>query len=247
MLSLPVRTKKPRDFGITSIHDVQLTVHQVEDILSDYADFIDLAKFGVGTALVLKKLKQKIEAYKAGQVEVYFGGTLFEKFYSQDKLEEYLTFLNNHKIDIIEISTGTIDIDLETRIRLIDRLKKDLKVYFEVGSKDEDKVMAPTEWVQEINLSLQAGAEFVITEGRNSGTAGVFRPSGEIRMGLVEEIAQKCLIQKVIFEAPTPKSQMYFINRLGANVNLGNVNPGDLLLLETQRLGLRSETFDVKL
>jgi phosphosulfolactate synthase len=246
MLSLPVRTKKPRNSGITSIHDVHLTVNQVEDILTDYADFIDLAKFGVGTALVLKKLKQKIEAYKEGQVEVYFGGTLFEKFYSQNKLEEYLTFLNNQKIDIIEISTGTIDIDLETKIRLIERLKSDFRVFVEVGSKDEDKIMAPTEWVQEINLSFQAGAEFVITEGRNSGTAGLFRPSGEIRMGLVEEIAHQCEIQKIIFEAPNPNSQMYFINRLGANVNLGNVNPTDVLLLETQRLGLRSETFNVR-
>jgi len=245
MLDLPQRITKPRQKGLTAIHDVYLTVDQLKSTLRDFGDFLDVAKFGVGTAYVSKNLDEKLSIYKDHGVVPYFGGTLFEKFFIQNKLEEYLEFIDEHKVTTLEVSTGTVDIPLQERIDLVNKLSKKYTVLTEVGSKDADAIMSPTEWITEINALMEAGAKYVITEGRNSGTAGIYRPSGEMRTGLIEEIINNCEIDRVIFEAPTPKSQMHFINRIGSDVNLGNVDPEDLLLLETQRLGLRSETFDL--
>lgn len=245
-LDLPKRTKKNRDYGICSIHDVKLTTKELSNILEDHSDFIDIAKIGVGSALVVPKLKEKIELYQKYDIEVYFGGTLFEKFYYKNELESYKRFMNDFNIGLVEISEGTIDIDLEKRLELVKDFKNNFKVLSEVGSKDSDQVMAPSLWIKEMKALLNAGCEYVITEGRNSGTAGVYRASGEIRTGLVQDIVESLDVNRIIFEAPTGDSQMYFINQVGVNVNLGNVNPYDVLLLEAQRVGLRSETFFIE-
>lgn len=245
MLNLPNREKKPRVKGITSLHDVFLTIENLESILKNYGNFIDIAKFGVGTAYITPNLTEKIELYKKYNIIPYFGGTLFEKFYSQGKIDSYLKFLSNNKISYIEISTGTIDIPLDLRVDLIKSISKDFKILTEVGSKDSNHIQSPSSWINEINTLQNSGVEYIITEGRNSGTAGIYRPSGELRTGLIDDIIHHCDTDRIIFEAPTPKSQMFFINQIGANVNLGNVNPNDVLLLETQRQGLRSETFDL--
>lgn len=244
-LDLPKRNKKKRTNGITSVHDTYLTCDGLNSILSDYSDYVDIAKFGVGTAYCTKKLDEKIEIYRKHDVEVYFGGTLFEKFYSQKKLDEYCVFLKRHNIDTIEISEGTIDIGLDERLALVKELKDDFTILAEVGSKDDTVIMPPSVWIKEINSLLDVGASHVITEGRDSGTAGLFRKNGEIRDGLLSDIIEFCPIQKIIFEAPTAESQMHFINLIGSNVNLGNIDPQFLLLLETERLGLRSDTFGV--
>jgi len=246
MLNLPIRIKKPRHLGVTSIHDISLTVEDLESLLKNYGDFIDIAKFGIGTAYVTPNLKQKIELYKRHDVIPYFGGTLFEKFYSQGKFDEFLKFLDNNDISYIEISAGTIDMALDSRISLIKDLPQNLNVLAEVGSKDSDYIQPPSSWIDEINTLHNLGVEYVITEGRNSGTAGIFRPSGELRTGLIDDIISNCNSDKIIFEAPHQNSQLYFINKLGSNVNLGNINPRDVLLLETQRQSLRSETFNLK-
>ena len=245
MLDLPSRHVKPRQSGITSIHDTFLTCDQLASILTDYSEYIDIAKFGVGSAYCTRRLQEKIELYKTFDVEPYFGGTLFEKFYSNDQLEDYLSYLKNNQVNTLEISCGTIDIPLEERCSIVKELKNDFHILAEVGSKDKEYVMAPSIWIEEINLLIDAGATYAITEGRDSGTAGLYRESGELREGLFQDIRAYCPIDKVIFEAPTDQSQMYFINKIGPNVNLGNVNPTFVLLLETQRVGLRSETFMV--
>lgn len=245
-LDLPTRPAKPRRSGITSVHDVSHTVHDIEVILEEFNEFIDIAKIGVGTAYVMPRVKEKIACYQKHQVQVYFGGTLFEKFYHQNKLEDFKRMMNSLGVNMLEVSCGTIDINLEDRIKLIEDFKKDFIVLSEVGSKDTDTIMPPSIWIQEIKALLTAGCEYVITEGRNSGTAGIFRTSGEIRTGLVSDIVSQVDVDKLIFESPTPKSQMFFINQVGPNVNLGNVSPKDLLLLETQRLGLRNETFFIQ-
>ncbi len=242
-LILPSRTEKPRKNGITSVHDVMLTRSQLNAILKDHHDFLDVAKLGVGSAYITPFLSEKIKLYQAHEIEVYFGGTLFEKFYYQDKLGGYLEFIDAHNINTLEISCGTTEIDLKKRVELVKRLSDKYSVLSEVGSKDTDKIMPPSQWIDELNTLLEAGSKYVITEGRNSGTAGVYRTSGELRTGLVADIIAQVSVDKIIFEAPTSKSQMFFINQVGSNVNLGNVNPNDLLLLESQRRGLRSETF----
>ena len=243
-LNLPTRVPKPRKIGLTSIHDVSLTCDQLSSILEDHGEFIDIAKFGVGTAYVTPKLREKVELYKKYNVDVYFGGTLFEKFYYQNAIQDYIKFMKEHEVNMVEVSTGTISLDLKDRLTLVrEFVDMGFTVLGEVGTKDANEVMAPSVWFKEINALMEAGCLYVITEGRNSGTAGVFRPSGELRTGLIDDIILNCDVERLIFEAPVPKAQMYFINKVGCNVNLGNINPNDLLLLETQRLGLRSETF----
>ncbi|MDB4175821.1 phosphosulfolactate synthase [Flavobacteriaceae bacterium] len=245
-LDLPERTKKNRSYGINSIHDVKLTTGELRNVLEDHSEYMDVAKLGVGTALVVPKLKEKIALYQEHNVEVYFGGTLFEKFYYQNRLDDYKRLLNDFNVNLLEVSCGTIDLSIEERIRVIEDFKKDFNVLSEVGSKDSEAVMAPSTWLSEIQQLLDVGCQYVITEGRNSGTAGIYRGSGEIRTGLVADIIKNIDSKKIIFEAPTAASQMFFINAVGVNVNLGNVNPLDLLLLEAQRVGLRSETFYIK-
>jgi phosphosulfolactate synthase len=243
MLNLPAREVKDRKFGITSINDTRTTIAELSHILLDYSNYIDIAKIGIGVAHILPRLKEKVKLYKEHNVDVYFGGTLFEKYYHQDKLIEYLRFLDKFDIGTIEISTGTIDIPLEDRLKLVQRLKANFRVICEVGSKDPDNIMPPSQWNEEIKELLNEGALFIITEGRDSGTSGIYRPSGELRSGLISDIIKNTDVNKIIFEAPSNKLQMHFINLVGANVNLGNINPNDVIVLETQRLGLRSETF----
>lgn len=246
MLNLPTRTKKPRRTGITSVNDTRLSVGELKPILADYSDFLDIAKLGVGVAYILPNLQEKVSLYQSHNVTVYFGGTLFEKFYHQGKLDDFLTFLQQNNISMLEVSCGTIDIGIYERCRLVEELSKDFTVLSEVGSKDKDKIMPPSDWIREISMLMDAGAEYVITEGRDSGTAGIYRPSGEMRTGLVSDIMKQTDVDRLIFEAPSTSVQMMFINMVGANVNLGNVNPLDLALLEAQRNGLRSETFHLE-
>ncbi len=243
MLALPPRYCKPRKSGLTCITDTGLTVTQVQSMLEDYGDVIDIAKFGVGTAYVTEKLSEKINLYQQHNVICYFGGTLFEKFYSQGRFEAYLDYLAKYGISAIEISTGTIDVPHEELCQLVERIVGDYLIFCEVGCKDAAEIMAPSQWINEIQSFFSAGADYVITEGRDSGTAGIYRHSGELRTGLLSDIISQTNTDRVIFEAPTGLGQMYFINQLGANVNLGNIMPSDVLLLEAQRQGLRCETF----
>ncbi|WP_010283891.1 phosphosulfolactate synthase [Bacillus timonensis] len=242
-LDVPTRTQGERSYGITSIADFGTPVGQLEAYLQDYHAYIDIAKIGIGSAYVTPNLQEKINLYKRYKVIPYCGGTLFEKCYLQEKLDEYTNSLQRHGIEWIEISNGTIDIPLHKRISLIKQLKQHFNVIAEVGSKDQGKEMPLSEWEHEINLLLAAGCKYVITEGRDSGTAGIYNASGQVNMELINQISKNIDVNKVIFEAPTPKQQMFFINQFGTNVNLGNVKIQDVVVLETQRLGLRSETF----
>lgn len=237
------RSDKPRTRGLTMVNDVSTTRAELASILDDHGAFIDFAKFGVGTADVAPYLTEKIALYKSAGVVPYFGGTLFEKYYTSDLLDEYTTRLASLGIEIIEISCGTASIPLEERLELVDRLGKDFRIVAEVGSKDQEHVMSPSLWVNELKSLLDAGADYVIAEGRDSATAGLYRPSGELREGLLEEIGLNLDVDRVVFEAPTASAQMYMINRFGPEVNIGNVRPSDVLLLETERRGLRFETF----
>lgn len=245
-LILPQRTTKPRQYGITSLHDVSTTVSELTAILEDYGQFADFAKIGVGSAYIMPKLSSKLAAYKEVGITTYFGGTLFEKFFNQGRLDDYLIYLSKHDVNWIEVSCGTVDIRVEQRAEIVTRLSKDFNVISEVGSKDADKIMPPSEWIEEIDVLMQAGSKWVVTEGRQTGTAGIFRSNGEVRTGLVADILKRIGSSSLIFEAPTSAAQAFFVNQVGPNVNLGNIHPRDLLLLESLRQGLRQETFWLK-
>ena len=242
-LELPKRTSGNRIYGLTSIIDLGTPIGELANILNDYHSFIDIAKIGIGSAYITPNLRNKVDLYKEYQIKPYCGGTLFEKCYSQDKVSEYLDSLNELGIKWVEISNGTLNIPLEERLTLISHIKKDFRIIAEVGSKYSENEMSNLEWMNEIKLLLDAGSEYVITEGRDTGTSGIYETNGQVKSNLINQFIQNLDLKKIIFEAPTPKHQMFFINAIGANVNLGNVKLNDVLVLEAQRCGLRSETF----
>ena len=229
-----------RDGGLTHVIDKGLGPRGWEDVLETSGDYIDIVKFGWGTAYVTPNLERKLEVL-AGK-RVVLGGTFFEVVYVRGKLDEYKTWLQELGIDHVEISDGTIDIPRERKLELIADFARDFTVLSEVGSKDSEVVFAPYEWVQWIKEELAAGAWKVVTESREGGTAGIFRPSGEMRTGLVDEIAHEIDFHDLIWEAPTKGSQAWFIKHFGPSVNLGNIPPDEVIPLETLRLGLRGDT-----
>jgi phosphosulfolactate synthase len=242
-LEIPKRTKEKRTYGLTSIIDLGISIGELKHVLDDYHLLFDIAKIGMGSAYVTPNLKQKVDIYKEFQIKPYFGGTLFEKCYLQGKIKEYLTSLQDLGIEWIEISNGTLNISLSKRLKLISEIKKDFHVIAEVGSKDPNEEVCISDWKEEITLLLEAGSEYVITEGRDSGTSGIYQKNGNLKSDLISGLLRDIDSKKLIFEAPTAKHQMYFINEIGPNVNLGNVKLQDVLTLESQRCGLRSETF----
>jgi phosphosulfolactate synthase len=229
-----------RDGGITHVLDKGLGVRAWEDVLESAGDYIDIVKLGWGTSWVTRNLSRKLEVL-AGK-PVVIGGTFFEVVYLKDKLDEYKSWLSGLGLTHVEISDGTIDIPRERKLELIADFARDFTVLAEVGSKDAEVVFAPYQWVEWIKEELEAGAWKVITESRETGTAGIFRPTGEMRTGLVDEIVHEVDFRDLVFEAPTKKSQAYFVKQFGPSVNLGNIPPEEVIPLETLRLGLRGDT-----
>jgi phosphosulfolactate synthase len=229
-----------RDGGLTHVLDKGLGPRGWEDVLDVSGDYIDIVKLGWGTAYVTKDLQRKLDVLRGKPVVI--GGTFFEAVYLRDKLDEYKQWLRDLGISHVEISDGTIAIPRERKLELIADFARDFTVLSEVGSKDSEVVFAPYEWVEWIKEELAAGAWKVITEAREGGTAGIFRPSGEMRTGLVDEIAHTIDFHDLVWEAPTKASQAWFIRHFGPSVNLGNIPPDEVIPLETLRLGLRGDT-----
>ncbi len=242
VLTLPTRSAKPREQGLTHVLDRGLSVAEVEGLIEVAGDAVDLVKLGWGTALATGNLEQKLAAYRAHEIPVVMGGTLTELAIAQDRLDELIAWLHELGVGHLEISDGTITMHHEDKLALIERYAKEFVVLSEVGSKDNTHIMAPYRWVELIQKELEAGAWKVIAEARESGNVGIFRHDGEVRMGLIDEIAHAVEPNKLLFEAPRKEQQVWFVRRFGPEVNLGNISPEDVLSLETIRLGLRSDT-----
>lgn len=206
------------------------------------SEFVDLVKLGWGTAVVTPNLRRKLDIYRSAGVPVYFGGTLFEAFFLRNELDTYRRALADLNIEHVEISDGTLSISEEQKLECIALFGEDFTVLSEVGSKDAQLEMPPSQWVKQIRQELDAGSWRVICEARESGTAGIFRPNGEIRMDVMDDIAEHVDQSKLIFEAPNKSQQVWFIRQFGANVSLGNIHPEEVIPLETLRLGLRADT-----
>ncbi len=232
----------PRANGLTHVIDKGLGPRAVEDLLETAGDFISIVKLGWGTGYVTRNLERKLELYHAAGKPVVCGGTFFEAVWAKGKLDEYRAWLTAHRFTHVEISDGTVEMLREQKLELIADLAREFTVLSEVGSKDAEVVFAPYQWVEWIKQELEAGAWKVITEAREGGTAGIFRPTGEIRTGLVDEIVHEIDPADLIFEAPTKASQAWFVQHFGPEVNLGNIPPDEVIPLETLRLGLRSDT-----
>jgi phosphosulfolactate synthase len=241
-LDVPARSPKPRSQGLTHVIDKGLNLRDIEGLFDTAGDYVDIVKLGWGTSYVTRNLEKKIALYRSFDTPVVCGGTLFEAVVARGKLDEYRHWLTENRFSHVEVSDGTIDLERERKLELISELAKDFVVMSEVGSKDSDVVFAPYQWVQWMREELEAGAWKVITEGREGGTAGIFRPTGEMRTGLIEEIVHEIELGDIIFEAPTKASQAWFVQKLGPEVNLGNIPPEEVIPLETLRLGLRADT-----
>ena len=246
LLDLPQRSAKPRQQGITHVLDRGLSLAEVDGLVEVAGDFVDLVKLGWGTALATGNLQPKLERYREHGLPVVLGGTLTELAIAQDRLDRLVEWLHELRLEHIEISDGTITLAHEHKLELIERLKNEFVVLSEVGSKDDTRIMAPYRWVELIQKELAAGAWKVIAEARESGNVGIFRHDGEVRMGLIDEIVHAIAPEKILFEAPQKDQQVWFVRRFGPNVNLSNIAPGDVLALETLRLGLRSDTLGIR-
>jgi phosphosulfolactate synthase len=241
-LGVPARPGKPREIGLTHVMDKGLGLRDIEGMFDTAGEYVDIVKLGWGTSYVTNNLEKKIALYRSYETPVVCGGTLFEAVFARDRLDEFKAWLVEQRFSHVEISDGTIDIPRERKLELIADFARDFTVLSEVGSKDDAVVFAPYQWVEWIKEELEAGAWKVITEGREGGTAGIYRPTGEMRTGLVDEIAHEIDVANLIFEAPTKSSQAWFVKQFGPNVNVGNIPPDEVIPLETLRLGLRGDT-----
>jgi len=240
--NLPTRTSKPRNSGITLAIDTGFSARQAEDFCSVASEHVDIVKLGWGTSYITGSLEEKLRVYQNYGISVYFGGTLFEAYLLRDELDNYISFLKQKSIEFVEVSNGTIRLSEHKKLAIIRELSKNFTVLSEVGSKNPNDIIPPYKWVKMINNELEAGAWKVICEARESGTVGVFRPNGEIRSGLIEEITDQIPHDSLLFEAPKKDQQIWFIKKFGPNVNLGNIKPEEVISVETLRLGLRSDT-----
>lgn len=240
---VPERTAKPRNYGLTMMMDKGLSLTEAANFIEASGELTDLVKFGFGTAFVTKDLEAKIELYREAGIRPYFGGTLFEAFYARNMWEDYLRLLDKYDMDLAEISDGSIIIDHDEKCELIRKMAKDRTVLSEVGSKDSGILISPGRWIKMMSTELEAGSWKVIAEGREAGNVGVFRPNGTAHTMLINRIIAKVNPEDILWEAPQKNQQVWFIKLFGANVNLGNIAPNEMIPLECLRLGLRGDTF----
>ncbi len=241
-LALPARSSKPRDRGITHVLDKGLSLKTLESWLDLAGAHIDVVKFGWGTAYVSGDVARKVAACRAHDVCVSPGGTLFEIAVMQGKTREFARWVAEMGMDAVEVSEGTVGLAPELKRQLIRDFAQDFTVLSEVGSKDPMAPVVPAEWAERMREDLAAGASYVIAEGRETGTVGLYAPSGEVREELVEAIVREIPVARVIFEAPTKRQQAWFVKHVGTEANLGNIPPDEVLGVETLRRGLRADT-----
>jgi phosphosulfolactate synthase len=242
--SLPERDAKPRERGFTMAMDKGLSIREVEDFLEVASDYVDIVKLGWATSYVVPNLQKKLDVYRAAGIPVYFGGTLFEAFIARNQFDDYRRVLDKYNMTFAEVSDGSLEMSHDKKCRYIRTLAEQVTVLSEVGSKDAEKIIPPYMWIRLMQAELEAGAWKVIGEAREGGNVGLFRSTGEVRSGLVDEILTQVPFEKILWEAPQKAQQVWFIKLLGANVNLGNIAPSEIIPLETIRLGLRGDTFN---
>jgi len=242
--NIPERPSKPRQKGITMVMDKGLSLRQVEDFIDVAGVHTDIVKLGWATSYVTPNLKDKLALYRSAGIPVYFGGTLFEAFTIRNQFDDYRRVLEEFGMEYAEISDGSMDIEHDVKCEYIRTLSQQVTVISEVGSKDAAKIFAPYKWIALMKAELEAGSWKVIAEAREGGNVGIYRGTGEVREGLVDEILTQIPAETIIWEAPQKEQQVWFIKLIGTNVNLGNIAPAEVIPLETIRLGLRGDTFD---
>jgi phosphosulfolactate synthase len=231
------------------IYDKGLSVMEARHLVSGAGPHVDLVKLAFGTPLFTGGLQEKISVFQDAGIPVFFGGLLFEAFVIRGQFDDYIDLIKEYHVSHMEVSDGSINITHQEKCGYIEKLAKYGTVLSEVGSKDKDRehITPPYQWIQLMQSELSAGAEYIVAEAREAGTVGLYRDSGEVREGLVQEILTKVPAEKILWEAPQKDQQLYFLTLIGANANLGNITPGEVVALEAMRLGLRGDTFDLYL
>jgi phosphosulfolactate synthase len=243
LTQIPERIAKPRKSGITMVMDKGLSTEEAKNFLSIAHPHVDILKLGFGTSYVTPNLRDKLDVYASYDIPVYFGGTLFEAFLIRNQFDDYLSVCKEYGITYMEVSDGSIDIPHAEKCGYIEKLTKYGTVLSEVGSKDAEHIIPPYKWIELMRAELNAGSTYVIAEAREAGNVGIYRGSGEVREGLVQEILTQIPAEKILWEAPQKSQQLYFIELIGCNVNLGNIAPSEVIPLESMRVGLRGDTF----
>lgn len=240
---IPERGKHPRNTGLTMMMDKGLSLREAENFVSSSSHVTDLVKLGFGTSFVTKELQKKIDIYHEAGLKVYLGGTLFEAFIVRGMFDDYRKLINKLKLQTCEVSDGSIVIPHEVKCGYISTLAKEYTVLSEVGSKEAGILISPSNWIKMMIQELVAGSWKVIAEARESGNVGIYRPNGTAHVALVNKIINKVKPENILWESPVKSQQVWFIKQFGANVNLGNIAPNEVIPLECLRLGLRGDTF----
>ncbi|MBZ4188254.1 phosphosulfolactate synthase [Niabella beijingensis] len=247
LTQMPERYVRPRTNGITMVMDKGLSIDEAKSFMSVSYPHVDVVKLGFGTAVVTPNLEEKIEVYRSYDIPVYFGGTLFEAYLVRNQVDDYIAICKHFGIDYMEVSDGSISIPHAEKCGYIEKLTQHGTVLSEVGSKDATHIIPPYKWIELMKAELEAGSSYVIAEAREAGNVGIYRGTGEVREGLVQEILTQIPSEKIIWEAPQKAQQLYFLELIGCNVNLGNIPPNEVIALEAMRIGLRGDSFDLYL
>jgi phosphosulfolactate synthase len=245
LTQIPERNIKPRLHGITMVMDKGLSTEEAKNFMSVAHPHVDVVKLGFGTAFVTPNLKEKLAVYQSFGMPVYFGGTLFEAFLIRNQFNDYIEVCKEFGVAFVEVSDGSITIPHSEKCGYIEKLTKHFTVLSEVGSKDAAHILPPYKWIELMSAELKAGSTYVIAEAREAGNVGIYRGSGEVREGLVQEILTQIPEEKIMWEAPQKAQQLYFLELIGCNVNLGNIAPSEVIALEAMRIGLRGDTFEL--
>ncbi len=247
LTQIPDRILKPRGHGITMVMDKGLSIEEAKNFMSVSHPHVDVVKLGFGTAYVTPNLREKLEVYSSFNIPIYFGGTLFEAFLVRNQFQDYIDVCKEFNVTYMEVSDGSISIPHAEKCGYIEKLTKYGVVLSEVGSKDAAHIIPPYKWIELMKAELEAGSTYVIAEAREAGNVGIYRGTGEVREGLVQEILTQIPAEKILWEAPQKAQQLYFLELIGCNVNLGNIAPSEVIALETMRIGLRGDSFELYL
>lgn len=244
-LDLPDRPSKPRSIGLTHVLDKGMPAAQAADALCSCGDYVDVWKFGWGTAYLDPDLSAKLGLLGDRDILGCLGGTLLEVAWAQSQADDLLAWAADAGFPCIEVSRGATEMSRDGKCDLIHRVAQQFTVVSEVGRKSAAAQLPAAAWAHEVSADLAAGARWVLAEGRESGTVGIYDESGDVRDDIVDAVVDAGGDERIVFEAPNKDQQAWFIRRFGTNVNLANIAVGDVLGLETLRLGLRADTIDL--
>lgn len=225
------------------VMDKGLSLREAEDFASVGSEYVDFVKLGFGTSVITPEVDRKIKTYHDAGMTVYFGGTLFEAFVIRGLYSEYVDLLRDSGVTMVEVSDGSYEFEHSDKLKYITKLSKEFTVISEVGSKKKNIIFTPAQWVEMMKAELEAGSVKVIAEARESGTIGIYNDDGSVNLDLINTISRDIGFNNVLWETPLKQQQAWFIVNFGANVNLGNIAPNEIIALESLRLGLRSDTF----